>query len=239
MTLGLELTRGRLHQDGFVKLERFLDCRSVELARELVDGCFRVSNAPVSEHAHGSMNAIDHLVRTDGRLATSTVFVRTRALAPELMRRPVFRTYDHAIYKAPGSSEVAWHQDDAFKSTVKHMRSLHFWIPLQDTDEPSGCMRYVKSSHRGPALPHRKDALGQLFVDRDLIDLSSTTSCEAKLGDVIVHTPRTLHSSFPVTCNLRRRAWILHFGPYGRLEPFMPDNLLHNLARIGRLIVGR
>lgn len=229
--LDIEVVRSQLERDGFAMIERYLDPSSLELVKARLDDHFRSAGEHPGRSPRGQKLEIGHLVSGDPRLSNSDVFLRTRELARKLMGRPVFRSFDHAIYKEPGSSTIDWHQDDAYKSSVREMRSLHFWIPLQDTSEPDGCMRYIRGSHRGPVLSHARDQLGNLSVDSNLLDQTAIASCEMSLGDVLVHTPRTVHGSFAVTSGEIRRAWILHFGPYGRLEPLLPLNLLHNLTR--------
>jgi ectoine hydroxylase-related dioxygenase (phytanoyl-CoA dioxygenase family) len=50
-------------------------------------------------------------------------------------------------------------------------------------------------------------------------------------GDVIIHLPKTLHGSTTNAGAKTRKAWILHFSPYGRYEPVLPTNLAYYFGK--------
>ena len=123
--------------------------------------------------------------------------------------------HDHAIYKAPfNDKETPWHQDEAGSyGRFLHMNQLHWWLPLQASDQYNGAMQYVPQSHLGRVFPHHKrnydkrsHALQADVVTDDVIKPSFD------LGSVGVHLPRTLHYTGPNNTSHWRKAWVLQFG---------------------------
>lgn len=239
--LNIDEAREFLNRHGFVHLQDVFQIGDVAAACDLIDGLFvkqkKIRKVYLASHV-STRNDVKHCIsevnytlKINPCLKSSNLFRDCRHLATGLLRRPGWVSFDHAIYKPPGAGAIDWHQDQAYKSSVKAMQSIHFWIPLQDTTAGAGCMRYVRNSHKLPLFPHMNYATSNtLFLnfkeewDQDVV------VCEAKIGDVILHLPNTIHGSQPNHGSCMRRAWILHFSPYGRYEVFLPHNLLHNMT---------
>lgn len=185
----------------------------------------QVSSAPVSQQHQER----DHLVRRQPLLRSSGAFVRCHGVARRLIGRTAAYVYDHAIYKPPvNGAGTPWHQDEAYGSNGAGWTSVHFWIPLQDVDETSGCMRYVPASHRAGRLLHQAD--GRVLRHEGEYD-GVAHACVMRVGDVVVHHPRTLHSASGNSAYTTRKAWIIHFGPWGRLGKLHPVAVLNRLWR--------
>lgn len=88
------------------------------------------------------------------------------------------------------------HQD-CYYFMLKPPQAITFWIPMEDVDEESGCLRYVRGSHVKGMRPHgRTQTLGfsQGIVDygtRD--DLINELAIPAKIGDALAHHGMTIH----------------------------------------------
>jgi hypothetical protein len=147
-------------------------------------------------------------------LRRSNVFVDCQRLAERLLGTRAHYLFDHVIYKLPNSGTgVHWHQDQAYLGPKIAVQSLHFWIPLQDVDEASGCLRFVPASHTGMVWRHTSAFEAHPHVLRaDIATPASVVEQPLKLGDVGIHTNFTLHSSGPNRTNAVRKAWIIHFG---------------------------
>lgn len=238
--LSIDEAREFLSRHGYVHLRDVFRVSDVAAARDLIDGLFvkqeKIRKAYPARHASSRndvercISEVNHALKINPRLKSLGLFRNCRNLAAGMLRRPGWVSFDHAIYKPPGAGVIDWHQDQAYKSTVKAMQSMHFWIPLQDTAAGQGCMRYVRNSHTLPVFPHMNCATSNtLFLNfkeewnRDVVVF------EAKMGDAILHLPNTIHGSQPNHGSCVRKAWILHFSPYGRYEVFLPHNLLHNV----------
>ena len=176
--------------------------------------------------ASGMICEINHSIRLNPTLKSSKIYRTCQNLSANIYQKRMFRTYDHAIYKNPNSGSVHWHQDQAYKYTIKKMDNIICWIPLQDTDIKHGCMRYISLKEINKLVSHNTNNTSKT-LEAEIPEDVSITSCETNVGDMILHLPLTLHSSFPNNSDEVRKAWILHFGPYGRFEAFKLSNLMH------------
>jgi len=160
------------------------------------------------------------------RLKDTQVFTRCAAIARELLDAPVGFLFDHAIYKLPQSNAPThWHQDEAYAHTPLALRSIHFWIPLQTATIENGCMSYIPGSHRRGLIPHievskryaasSNRSLGSTLALPD-VDETEARPCPVSAGGVAIHHPLTFHCAGPNRTDEYRRAWILHFGAYGK-----------------------
>ena len=239
----LNTERESLNQSGFVHIKNAIEESSVLKVREMIDALFDRYQSLSDKHAsiHGQealdtssreIYEINKAVRIAGQLKNSEVFRECNLIANQLLNKTTFYSYDHAIYKSPNSGHIQWHQDQAYKQRVKVMQSVHLWIPLHDISGDCGGMRYVSGSHKLPLVEHTKHRVSHtLSAVSSAIDESQIVACEASLGDVIAHLPNTLHSSTPNQSANTRKAWIIHFSPYGQLEPLLPGNLINYFFR--------
>lgn len=159
-------------------------------------------------------------------LKSTLAFRRCSEIARELLGVPAGFLFDHAIYKLPNSNApTAWHQDEVYSKLPIPLRSIHFWIPLQAATIENGCMWYIPGSHLSGLVPHRPCSpryaasssreLGTTLAI-DGVDESRAVACPMPAGGVAVHHPLTMHYAGPNKTDGYRRAWILHFGAYGK-----------------------
>jgi len=230
-----------LLENGFVHIKNAFPVEAVEEVRRDIDRFFadfhrlpasygkvHMSGIADSSDVKGIANVteINHLVKLMPSFKRTAVAMRCRSISSGLLNKKTYYSFDHAIYKPPGSGEVGWHQDQAYKAKVKEMRSLHFWIPLHDVNLDQGGMRYVAGSHLQGVVEHdRHPHTHTLSVKESHIRGGRVERFPVAIGDVIIHLPKTLHGSLPNMGSETRKAWILHFGPYGRYEPLLPWNL--------------
>ncbi|TQV86785.1 phytanoyl-CoA dioxygenase family protein [Exilibacterium tricleocarpae] len=238
----LQEAKKDLYKKGYVHLAQVLPEASVADGRVLLDRLFAdhcgiaakyaTRHASSLEQATAEIQEINHVLALVPKMKQTSLYAQCRALAGVLLGRRAYYSFDHAIYKPPKSGAVSWHQDQAYKSTVKKMQSIHMWVPLHDVPLRAGALQYVPYSHLQALKAHRRHKdTGTLFVDADVESNSPISKCAAKMGDIVVHLPNTLHSSLPNLSRQTRKAWILHFSPYGRFEMYLPHNILHGLRR--------
>jgi ectoine hydroxylase-related dioxygenase (phytanoyl-CoA dioxygenase family) len=119
---------------------------------------------------------------------------------------------------------TAWHQDEAYNTEPIPLRSIHFWIPLQAVTVENGCMWFIPGSHLGGLLAHgvtnRRAGGGTMAAES--FDSSRAVACPLALGGATIHHPLTLHYTGANQSSEYRRAWILHFGAFGKMR-----HLLH------------
>ena len=100
------------------------------------------------------------------------------------------------------------------------LRTFHFWIPLQAVTSDNGCMQFIPGSHANGLLEHSARQNGHVRRAR-VSDTRGALACPLDVGGVTIHSPLTLHYTGPNHTAQVRRAWILHFGPWGRLAKWI------------------
>jgi ectoine hydroxylase-related dioxygenase (phytanoyl-CoA dioxygenase family) len=94
---------------------------------------------------------------------------------------------------------------------------MTFWIPLQNTNEQNGCMRFLSASHRQDVVEHRLvDPTVEMpdfeVADPTCIDPARVHIVPLPLGSATVHSCRTLHSAFCNRSPSPRKAYTMGFG---------------------------
>jgi len=226
--------------DGFLALPEWLSPGAIAEVRELLDPMFasfgELPAARVRDLAPGGgagpprSAEIDRPSALNRRLRSTEAFARCQALARSLGGRSARYTYDHAIYKAPfNRSATHWHQDHAYTGHRHLLRTVHVWIPLQPATLQNGCMHFVRGSHVQGLVAHTRAADGHVRTAA-VGHRPDRVVCPLPLGGVTVHSPLTLHYTGPNETPDVRRAWIVHFGPWGRLAKLHPAILYERCA---------
>jgi hypothetical protein len=169
---------------------------------------------------------INEAVKLQPELKKTLAYARCRQIAHEFLGVPVGYMFDHAIYKLPrNNASTAWHQDEAYSARAIPLRSVHFWIPLQEATIDNGCMWFIPGSNLGGVLPHHVAAVRTSGPDNKpagatitthTVDPTQAVACPLQVGSATVHHPLTLHYTGANQTDDFRRVWILHFGAYGR-----------------------
>ncbi len=237
----------RFERDGFAALSQLTTPDDVALIRSLLDPLFDRFDSlgdravdlagPREAGVAPRSPEVNEAVILEPRLRDTLTFKRCRYVARQLLGVPVGYQFDHAIFKPPlNKTPTAWHQDEAYNKEPIPLRSIHFWIPLQPATVENGCMWFMPGSHRGPQLDH--SVVGRRTIGGTLaatpFDSSSAVACPLPLAGATIHHPMTLHYTGANETNHHRRAWILHFGAYGKFR-----HLLHPKALKARLSAAR
>jgi len=129
-----------------------------------------------------------------------------------------------------------------FKGEVP-LKSVNFWIPLQKATVENGCMWYLPGSHLAGELRHHvlfqrpggeSDYTRGISMAMDHVEESKAVVCPVELGGATCHDPFNAHYAGPNTTDGWRRAWILHFAPYGKMrQRFHPKAVAETLRSIG------
>ena len=212
---------------GFLALSDFTTPSDVDFIREILLGLYRRFTRLSPRHAvdlgdegwHDGAPQIPEInwtMRLEPALRAAVALERGRAIASELLGRPVEATgFDHAILKPPRNGrDTPWHQDEAYAENRGPFGSVHVWIPLQDVSLEMGCMEFIPGSHIGPVLPHhrRGHRPAAHVLEADGIDASTAVACPLRAGGATLHLPRTLHRTGPNHTDRPRLAWIVEFG---------------------------
>lgn len=145
-------------------------------------------------------------------LRSSPIVDACRAIAQEVIARPVTLVFDHAIRKAPHNGEpTPWHQDAAYdpKKNDAWPNTVTVWAALQDVGVGDGCTCFVPGSHRGGVVAHEvrgSGSRGDLLRAGVAPDTPEVVS-PLPAGGVTLHRRTTLHRTGPNEGETARLAW--------------------------------
>lgn len=236
-----EVSAATFERQGFLCLKSLASPADIEVVRSLLDPLYERFDSlgdravdlagPREPGVPPRSPEINEAVILEPRLRETEVYRRCREISRKLLGVPVGYQFDHTIFKPPhNNTPTAWHQDEAYSNGPIPLRSIHFWIPLQDATVQNGCMWFVPGSNHLGLLPHhvtnkrfnRPDTKGGTLA-ADKVDDSTAVACPIPLGGATIHHPLTLHYTGANQSDTYRKVWILHFGAYGwvrlRLHP--------------------
>ena len=230
------LLKTQFDRDGYLSLDNITTAAELAHVGSLLDPLFARfdSLGELAIELSGAHRAgtplrspeINQPAALEPRLKETQVFGRCRAIARELLGAPAGFLFDHAIYKLPQSdAPTHWHQDEAYSQRPIPLRSIHFWIPLQTATIDNGCMSYIPGSHLRGRVRHTEvtkrfaassdRSLGSTLAIEN-VDTTQACPCPVAAGGVAIHHPLTFHCAGANRTDEYRRAWILHFGAYGK-----------------------
>ncbi len=229
--------RSRYERDGYLQLDSVTTPEDVAHIRSLLEPLFQRFDdledyavdlaGPRQPGAPPRQPEINDALKLEPALRKTQAFARCREIARGLLGVPVGCVFDHAIYKPPhNQAATPWHQDAIYiQGSVP--RALNFWIPLQAATVENGCMWYLPGSHLAGLRPHHVVQVrpgGETGYSKgktyalDVVDEARAVACPVPVGGVTVHGPLNAHYAGPNTTDGWRRAWILHFAAYGKLN---------------------
>ncbi|WP_442505416.1 phytanoyl-CoA dioxygenase family protein [Novipirellula sp. SH528] len=100
------------------------------------------------------------------------------------------------INKPPGIGQPTPPHQDGFYFMLEPNEAVTMWLALEDVDEETGCVRYVKGSHNDGLRPHDKTAtlgFSQELIDYGPRDTEREIPFPANPGDLLVHHALTIH----------------------------------------------
>jgi Phytanoyl-CoA dioxygenase (PhyH) len=240
--------------NGFLSIQSLTTAEDIALIRSLLDPLFEKFDSlgeravdlagPRAPGVAPRSPEINEAVTLAPALRRTLAYARCRHIAGEFLGVPVGYMFDHAIYKPPhNNASTAWHQDEAYSARAIPLRSVHFWIPLQDVSAENGCMWFIPGSHRTGVLPHHVAAIrtagpnqapAGATIATNHVDPTKAVACPLPIGGATLHHPLTLHYTGANQSDNYRRVWILHFGAYGRARFLLHPKMI--AARIAGLM---
>jgi hypothetical protein len=243
-------------QNGFLSIQSLTTADDIARIRSLLDPLFDkfdtlgdravdIAGPRVPGVAMRSPE-INEAVKIAPGLRDTLAYARCRDIAREFLGVPVGYMYDHAIYKLPhNNASTAWHQDEAYSARAIPLRSVHFWIPLQEATVDNGCMWFIPGSNHTGVRPHHVAAVrtagpdqrpAGITITTNDVDPTKAVACPIPVGSATAHHPLTLHYTGANHSNDYRRVWIVHFGAYGRARFVLHPKMI--ASRISALMRG-
>jgi len=234
----------RFWSDGFLSVPRLIEDDEVQRLRDAYDEIidFRVQS-PTDRNLGGITRQVLVPSMVHPAFDENGAIETARGIMRDLFGCAASnRTYDMLIHKPPSHPhETPWHQDAAYferpftaPGFSIPLRSIQFWVALDDVDVDNGCMQFAPGRHRSGTVEHRvvsghPDDDGRLIgaVDPDACGASEAVAIPLAAGGATFHTALTPHYTGPnVTTDRPRRAYIFNL-----LAADEPSDLIQEVVR--------
>lgn len=191
--------------DGFVKLGQFIQGEELtELIVNVDRFIFEVVPRMPAEHVFyedkhnpATLKQLQQMGEHDAWFHELFTASRFRELAERLLNGPVVPKNMQYFNKPPNVGRPTPPHQDGYYFMLEPCEAVTMWLALENADEESGCVRYVRGSHKRGMREHaRTETIGfsQGIVDYPTdVDSTHEAAFPAKPGDVLVHDALTIH----------------------------------------------
>lgn len=192
-------------RDGYIALPVFFSPPRVAMIREHVEQFLASQLAALppecrflSDSARPeSVTHVQDIHRYDEFFNGLLGDVTLRRVAETVLRGPVAGANVHYYDKPPGAnSKTPPHQDGVY-ARLAPKDTVELWLALDDADENTGCLHYVRGSHVMGLLPHSETGIPSFHLglsDTSPCDDPRTlVPCRVRAGDLLVHNALTIH----------------------------------------------
>ncbi|HBP60107.1 MAG TPA: phytanoyl-CoA dioxygenase [Alphaproteobacteria bacterium] len=133
-------------------------------------------------------------------------------LGPDIMIYGV----EYFIKEANSTQIVSMHQDLTYWGLGATSGMVTVWLALSASTPASGCMDFVRASHKNPILPHNDTFDDENLLSRGQevtakVDAADKTPIEIHPGQISMHHGLTIHGSGPNTTGDRRIACVIRY----------------------------
>jgi phytanoyl-CoA hydroxylase len=194
----------RFRADGYFALRGFLNPEQVGDLRENVRRFIETiaPKMPAGEVFYEDKSAPSTLKQIQRMFAYDEYFERLmhespfEALAAELLDHEVRGVNMQYFNKPPGVGRPTPAHQDGYYFMLAPNEAVTMWLALEDVDEETGCVRYVRGSHDDGLRPHgQTETLGfsQGLSDYGPRDSAREIAFPAQPGDLLAHHALTIH----------------------------------------------
>jgi ectoine hydroxylase-related dioxygenase (phytanoyl-CoA dioxygenase family) len=122
--------------------------------------------------------------------------------------------WDQAVEKGPGAGTFPWHQDNSYS----YLKDPHFqfWVSLTKMSKENGGLWVVPGSHK-KILPHGNIGCHKVYQG----ETSNEEFISAEIGDIVVFSSFTLHSTTPNVTNESRWAYVVEYMHMDHIDPYI------------------
>jgi ectoine hydroxylase-related dioxygenase (phytanoyl-CoA dioxygenase family) len=135
-------------------------------------------------------------------------------MAESLIGPNIMLFHDQALYKpARHGGAVFWHQDNSYWK-CKPANLVSCWMTFDDVDRDNGAMQVIPGSHLRP-VHHEISPDTNRLQEIKGVEEHKAKVVDLPAGGCMFHHCQTLHYTAPNTTKRQRRAFAIHFMPFG------------------------
>lgn len=191
-------------KDGYVFLPGFLAQKDVDVINKKLDNFIKVQ-VPAMPFNHvfyednndpTTLKQLQDLHQHNSFFAGILKGSDFEKIAELLLGEKVIGKNLEYFNKPPKIGKPTPPHQDGYYFMLNPPQALTMWMALENADEETGCVRYIKGSHLKGMRPHGKtQTLGfsQGIIDYQEKDFASEIPFPAKPGDLLIHHALTIH----------------------------------------------
>ena len=203
-------------QDGYlfpIPVMPAADAQTLRAELEQIEADWQTADLPLPLNTYKRVNAhcvlpMAHKIAADPRLLD----VIEAILGPDILIYGV-----EFFIKEPNTSQiVSMHQDLTYWGLGAIDGLVTAWLSLSPATPASGCMTFVRGSHKNPILPHEDsfDANNLLSRGQEVrVDVAEADKVPIEIhpGEISLHHGLTIHGSGPNQTGDRRIAAVIRY----------------------------
>ena len=233
----------RYNELGFVVYKSFFNLSQIQtLQRELNRVLLDVVPHMPSEHAFYEHKTDRTTLKQLQRLHQYDPFFEeliskgpVRDLAAQLLNQSAIPQNLQYFNKPPSQGLPTPPHQDGFYFKLNPCQAITLWLALDPVDEETGCLRYVRGSHRRGMRPHGRT--GTLGFSQGITDFPSPEdsvseiACPVKPGDLIAHDALTIHRADRNSSQSRSRRALgfIYYGVNAKEDTVAWNQYQHSL----------
>ncbi len=204
-------------RDGYIALPVFFSPPKVaEITREVERFIANQLNSVPAEYQTledparpETVSHIQHLHRFEEYFHGLLGDLTLRRVAETVLKGPVAGSNVHYYNKPPGANSKTPPHQDGIHAQLAPKDTVELWLALDDADEKTGCIHYVRGSHVMGLLPHSDTGIQSFpkgLADPSPCDDPRTlVPCRVRAGDLLVHNALTIHWASENKSNHKQR----------------------------------
>jgi len=231
--------------DGYVFIPGFLSPEEVETLNGNVQRFIseKISNMPTNHFFYednkdpSTLKQMQDMERYDDFFKTLAVESKYEKIAQALLAEEVVCKTVEYFNKPPKIGKATPPHQDGYYFNLDPQQAVTMWLALEKVDEETGCVRYVRGSHKLGMRAHGRTAtlgFSQGIVDfATPEDIKNEVAFPANAGDLLVHHSLTIHRAGPNTTSDRTRKamGLIFFGVSAKEDIVAKEKYIQQLAR--------
>jgi phytanoyl-CoA hydroxylase len=216
-------------RDGYVFLPGFLSKDEVEKINHKMQAFIKdqVPSMPFNHVFYednndpGTLKQLQDLHTYDPFFAGILTGSEFEKIAEVLLGEKVIGKNLEYFNKPPKIGKPTPPHQDGYYFMLNPPQAITMWMALEDVDEETGCVRYIKGSHVTGMRPHGKTktlGFSQGITDYGENDYAREIPFPAQPGDLLIHHAMTIHRADGNSSETRSRKALgfIYFGESAR-----------------------
>lgn len=226
MSQDFSLLKASFDRDGYVYIPGFLSAEEVAALNNNVQRFIEEKITSMSgnhffyedKNDPSTLKQMQDMEKYDAYFKTMAVDSKYEQVAKAMLQEDVVCKTVEYFNKPPRIGKATPPHQDGYYFMLKPQQAVTMWLALETVTEETGCVKYVRGSHKNAMRVHGRTAtlgFSQGIVDFGTEeDMRDEVAFPAKPGDLLVHHSLTIHraGANTTTDRTRKAMGLIFFG---------------------------